>query len=48
MAGRAKGLKISEVKLNPRDKFIDMFFDEFDNAIRGFFSGKFVGIKSIL
>ena len=40
--------KISEIKLNPRNKFIDMFFDDLDNAIKGLFSGKFVGIKSIL
>ena len=46
--GIAKDLKISEIKLNPRDKFIDMFFDDLDNAIRGLFSGKILGIKSIL
>jgi len=30
------------------DKIIYMFFDDLDNAIKGLFSGKFVGIKSIL
>ncbi len=44
----AKDLKISEIKLNPRDKFIDMFFDDLENAIRGAFFGKFLGIKSTL
>lgn len=43
-----KNLKIFEVKLNPRDKIIDMFFDDIDSSIRGLFSGKFLGLKSIL
>ena len=43
-----KNLKILEVKLNPRDKIIDMFFDDIDSSIRGLFSGKFLGLKSIL
>lgn len=44
----AHNLKVLEIKLNPRDKIIDMFFDDLDNSIRGLFSGKFMGIKSIL
>ena len=44
----AHDLKVLEIKLNPRDKIIDMFFDDLDNSIRGLFSGKFWGIKSIL
>ena len=44
----AHDLKVLEIKLNPRDKIIDMFFDDLDNSIRGLFSVKFLGIKSIL
>jgi protease-4 len=43
-----KGLRISEIKLTPRDKLIDMFFDDLDSAIKWIFSGKFLGFKSIL
>ena len=44
----AKNLKVIEIKLNPRDKIIDMLFDDLSSSIRGLFSSKFLGIKSIL
>lgn len=46
--GIEKDLKILEIKLNSQKKFIDIFFNDLDNAIRGLFSGKILGIKSIL
>jgi protease-4 len=42
-----KNLKILEIKLNPRDKIIDMFFDDLNNSIKSLLSRKFLGIQSI-
>jgi protease-4 len=46
--GVPKDLKLLEVKLHPRDKFIDMLFDDLSSAVRVFFPGKFVGAKSVM
>lgn len=43
-----KNLKIVEIKLNPREKFIDMLFDDLNNSMKGLFSWQFSGFKSIL
>ncbi len=42
-----KNLKILEIKLNPREKIIDMFFDDLNNSIKSLLSRKFLGIQSI-
>lgn len=45
--GIAKDLKVVELKLNPRDKIIDMFLEDFESSLKGIFSGKFFGLKSV-
>ena len=45
--GIEKDLKVLEVKLNPRDKFIDILFDELDNLVKSFSPWKFAGVKSL-
>jgi len=45
--GIPAGLKVSEVKLNPREKFIDMLFDDLNSSIGGLFPAKLSGLKVI-
>lgn len=43
-----ENLKVLAVKLNPRDKIMDMFFDDLNSFIKGVFSEKLLGMRSIL
>lgn len=46
--GITKDLHVSEVKLNHREKFIDILFDDLENSISAFVSKNFVGFKSLM